>query len=124
MGKTGMPKTGGRKKATPNKKTLELRACAERLGVDPFEVLLLFASGDWKALGYDKSKYLTGSSEYGAFYRWTIEPAVRSKAAAEACQYLNPKRKAIEHSGEIKRPESELSDVELDRRIQSLMKDK
>lgn len=107
MGKKGLPKTGGRKKGCPNKKTQELRECAERLGVNPFEVLLLFAEGNWKALGYNRS---------------VIAPPVRARAAAEACQYLHPKRKAIEHSGEIKSPESELSDLELDRRIQSLMK--
>lgn len=122
MGKKGLPKTGGRKKGQPNKKTEELRECAKRLGVNPFEVLLLFAEGNWKALGYDKEKFVSGINEYGQWYKWTIDPAVRSKAAAEACQYLNPKRKAIEHSGEIKSPESKLSDLELDRRIQSLMK--
>ena len=33
---------------------------------------------------------------------FTIEPSIRSRAAAEACQYLYPKLKALEHSGDIK----------------------
>ena len=124
MGKKDSPKTGGRKKGRPNKRTEELKEISDRLGVDPFEVLLLFASGDWKALGYDKAKFVSGINEYGQWYKWTIDPSLRSRAAAEACQYLNPKRKAIEHSGEIKSPQSELSDAELDRRIQSFLKEK
>jgi hypothetical protein len=90
---------GGRQKGTPNKIKADLRAIAKKMGIDPFEVLLLFASGNWKKLGYDKERYISGMNEYGVFEKWTIDPAVRAKAAAEAAQYLFPKLKAIEHTG-------------------------
>lgn len=87
-----------RPKGTPNKKSTEQTALAEKLGVDPFEILLLFASGDWKALGYKSETFVASSSDKGEIVKWTIDPAVRAKSAAEACQYLYPKRKAVELS--------------------------
>jgi len=88
-------KTGGRLKGTPNKRTQSLIERAEALGVDPFEVLLHVAKGDWKSLGYK-----TGTTE-GPFgskpERITLKD--RMHAAAEACQYIHPKRKAVELTG-------------------------
>ena len=96
----GSPKTvgSGRKKGTPNKSISPLKERAQALGVDPFEVLLLFAKGDWKALGYDAETYTVHSKDFSNELL-TIQPQVRAKAAAEACQYLFPKLKAIEHTG-------------------------
>lgn len=93
-------KTGGRQKGTPNKDGVPLMQKAQELGIDPFEVLLRFAAGDWKTLGYDAEKFVAGVNEYGSWEKHTIDPAVRMKAASEACNYLFPKKKAIEHSGE------------------------
>lgn len=81
--------TAGRKKGTPNKATLPLEQKALELGVDPFEILLRFAGGDWKGLGYKSEAYEDG---------FTISPEMRLKAASEACQYLLAKKKAIELS--------------------------
>ncbi len=77
-------KYGGRQKGTPNKKTVALQEIAERLDVDPFEILLLYAKGDFITLG------LCG-----------VTSSERLKAAIEAASYLHPKRKAIEHTGEM-----------------------
>lgn len=74
---------GGRQKGTPNKKTVHLRIRARELGVDPFEIVLLYAKGDYKTLGYKKGE---------------ISPALRAQMAAEALEYLESKRKAVEHS--------------------------
>lgn len=124
MGAKGSSKTGGRKKGTRNKLTDEARAIAERMGIDPFEVLLLFADGDWKKLGYDKPKYVTGVNEWGTWYKWTIDPAVRAKAAAEACRFLKPQLKSVElEVGESMQDAIEnLNQKELDQRIESLVK--
>lgn len=78
------PKTGGRQKGTPNKDTSQLAQLAQQLDVDPFEILLLFASGDFMSLGINE-----------------VTPDQRLKAATEACTYLHPKRKALEHSGDM-----------------------
>lgn len=94
--KKGQKKTGGRQKGRPNQKSLPLIEKAQELGIDPFEVLLLFAAGDWKRLGYESetfTKYGAGGVENELF---TIQPSVRAKAAAEASEYLHPKRKAID----------------------------
>jgi hypothetical protein len=99
--KPGHKRLGGRKKGTPNKITAQVLEKTRELGIDPLEILLLFAAGDWKALGYEEDRFLSGSNEHGAYCKWTIDPAVRARCAAEACQYLYPKRKAIEHSGQM-----------------------
>lgn len=94
------PEKSGRKRGTLNKNRQILIEKANELGVDPFEILLRFASGDWKGLGYDEEKYVHSANENGTFYKYTIEPATRAKCASEACQYLHPKRKAVELTGE------------------------
>lgn len=90
----------GRKKGVPNRQTLTVIQKAEELGIDPFKILLYFAAGDWKKLGYESEKYVVSSSDQGFVEKWTIEPAVRAKSAQEACSYLYPKRKAVELSNE------------------------
>lgn len=77
-------KTGGRRKGSLNKKNAQMLEMAERLGVNPFEILLQFAKGDHKALRINPKQ---------------LTPDHRLKAAGEASQYLYPKRKALEHSG-------------------------
>lgn len=99
MGARGAPKTGGRGKGVKNKAN-HVRDLADRLGIDPFKVLLYFAAGDWQALGYEKEK-IEKHSAACVNEEFVIEPSVRARAAAEACQYLHPKLKSVEHSGEI-----------------------
>lgn len=89
-------KTGGRQKGTPNKDTQELKEIAERLGVNPFEVMLLFAKGDWQALGYKNEMYVSSEGDKSTSYKYTIDPATRAKMASDACQFMYPKRKSIE----------------------------
>lgn len=99
----GLPKTGGRKKGSINKKSRELKEIAEDLGVDPFEVLLHFAKGDYKALGYAETvtKYVQGGESYE---EPTISPELRQKSAKDACEYLHPKLKSIELKGSAANP--------------------
>lgn len=98
-GKYGKRKWGGREKGTPNKDTAELQEICKRLKCSPFEVTILFAKGDWKALGYEAEKYVSSESEKATTYKYTIDPSVRAKCASDACQYLYAKRKAVEVSG-------------------------
>lgn len=115
----GHKRLGGREKGTPNKKTRELEQMAEELGIIPFKQLLLFAKGDWKALGYDSAVVVRVGKNGETYEQERITPEMRFKATSESCAYLYPKRKAIEHSGEVsnlspERPLQELSDEELD----------
>lgn len=85
----------GRKKGQKNKDSIPLEEKCKELGVDPFEILLHFASGNWKKLGYkSETKTIFGNNFSNEEYN--IEPSIRSKAAAEACQYVYSKRKAID----------------------------
>lgn len=91
----------GRKKGTPNKTTQSLMEKCEKLGCDPFEILLRFAMGDWQGLGYESRQELKYTSEDGsAVYEDVISPELRQKSAKEASEYLYPKRKAVELSSD------------------------
>lgn len=96
-----MPKYGGRAKGTPNRTALPLQQLAEKLGCNPFEILCRFAIGDAKGLGYSSDIILKHNQKGDTVEQPLIAPELRVKAASEAAQYLYPKRKAIEHSGEI-----------------------
>lgn len=96
----GLPKTGGRKKGSINKDSVPARAKAKELGIDPFEILLYFAAGNWEKLGYKAESYVVEGNNH-INEKLFIEPGIRARAAAEACQYIMPKLKAIEHSGSI-----------------------
>lgn len=85
----------GRKKGTPNKDKAPVREMATRLGVDPLEILLLYAKGDWKSLGYESEKITVYSKDYSN-EKYVIDPAVRMSAAADACRYMYPQLKQIE----------------------------
>jgi hypothetical protein len=114
---SGKTPGSGRKKGTINKSSLPLREKAQALGIDPFEILLHFAAGNWKQLGYEsetQTRYTSGGQGYEVKI---ITPDHRIKGASDACQYLHPKLKQVEAS--IKgildeRPLEHLSDEELE----------
>jgi hypothetical protein len=82
----GLPKTGGRKAGTPNKRRPIAEMC-EELGLDPFK--------EMAKIGSD------------------LEHEKRFEALKELCQYLEPKRKAVEVSGEM--------DLRVKQELESLM---
>ena len=94
------PRYGGRVKGIPNKKTQSLIERCDDLGVDPFDVLLRVAKGDWEALGYDSPTNIIVTKQ-GSYEQDVITLESRVNAAKELCQYLYPKRKAIELSGDV-----------------------
>ena len=78
--KKGHDLSTGRPPGSLNKRRQSLHDKAEQLGVDPFEILLLFAKGDWKTLGEVDG----------------IPTSVRADCAAEACAYLYTRLKPTE----------------------------
>lgn len=84
--------TKGRPKGRRNDRTLKMELLAEKFP-DPFELLMLFATGDWKALGYDSEVYISENAAGSTKIGYTISPEMRLSAAKEACQYLYPKMK-------------------------------
>lgn len=85
----------GRATGTPNKNTIDLQRISDDLGIHPFKILLHFAAGDWQSLGYKKETYVEYGKDYDNEVLY-IKPETRMKAAAQAAEYLYPKRKSIE----------------------------
>lgn len=89
----GHKKTGGRSAGVPNKRTSLITDISSKYKMDPFEILMHFANGNWEALGYDAEVYHmetpTGETKMG----YVITPNMRLMAAKEAVQYLYPKKK-------------------------------
>jgi hypothetical protein len=71
---------------------------AKELGVDVFEILLRFAAGDWKGLGYETDGQTVNTAGGGSYWQYWISPETRQKSAADASQYILPKLKAVELS--------------------------
>lgn len=70
-------KTGGRKKGTPNKRNQEIQAKLDALGCDPVEGMARIAMDE------------------------NNEVSLRGRMFAELAQYVLPKRKAVEVSGQM-----------------------
>lgn len=117
MGAVGTRKTpgSGRKRGTPNKRTEDLLDRAKVLGMDPWDILILFANGDWKGLGYP-AEFIQKHSQHCTNLEYTIDPSVRAKCAQEACSYIYSKKRTIDGNLKLthERPLEGLSDDELD----------
>lgn len=74
----------GKKKGTRNKSKVAVEETAARLGIDPFEVLCLFAKADWQTLGFERPD--------------SISPHMQLKAATNACKYLYAQKRSVEIS--------------------------
>lgn len=98
-------KTGGRKKGSKNKRSWDARVLADKLGVDPLEVLLNFAKRDWEALGYKSPEFVVGYSKDGdPITEEVCNPNRQLNAARDASKYLYSQLKSIEHSGKDGEP--------------------
>lgn len=78
----------GRRKGVPNKRTLHAIEIAQKLNCNPLEILIKFAMGDWKGLGYDSEVYHMATASGDVKAGFTITPQMRLQAAAEASRYL------------------------------------
>jgi hypothetical protein len=85
------PPGAGRKKGTPNKRTLEVLAVLEEENCDPIRYLARVATGQEEA------------------------NMARFMAAKELLQYAAPKLKAVEHSGNIDSEITDAKGVDMDR---------
>lgn len=98
--KKGEPRAAraGRRAGTPNRATQTLQEIADSLGVNPFQILLYFAKGDYEALGLMKpsQKLYDENGEELNIEIPQISLELRQKSAKDACEYLYPKRKSIE----------------------------
>ena len=80
MSSPGGYRYGGRQKGTPNRKTQEVAEKLQALGCDPIEGMARLAMDP------------------------TVDVAIRAQMLKELAQYLYPKRKALEVSGDPDTP--------------------
>lgn len=80
---TPKPPTSGRRKGTPNKRTVALETLKDKAKLDPLEFFAAVLEADAKALGEVPSL------------------DQRLTAAKELASYLYPKRKAVEVKAEV-----------------------
>lgn len=95
--------------------TRKVELTAERLGVDPFEVLCLFAKGDWAALGYPAETKTSFTSAGIEFDEYLISPENRLSAAKEAAKYLYSQKRSVEVS-----QNDALSDMRPEQRLEAM----
>ena len=91
--KKGTPKTGGREKGTPNKRTQYLDRI-KASGVDPFNIMLKIANGE-----VEETEIIKGKDGKPVKVKVPIPWRLRLDACKELAQYLEPKKKAIEITG-------------------------
>lgn len=88
-------KTGGRKAGVPNRRTLQVEEIASRFSIDPFEVLMMVAAGDWKGMGYESPTRTSFAASGIEFEEPVIKISDRVSAAKEASKYLYSQRQAV-----------------------------
>ncbi len=104
-----------RTKGSRDRKMIDAQKKAEELRIDPFEILLLFAAGNWEALGYEKKTKLIPIGKDNMIEEDVIGPELRMNAARDATNYIFAKRKAIEF--DIKDLPDQAFDQEIERRV-------
>ncbi len=105
----------GRPKGSQNKETIDAKALSQRLGIDPFEILLLFAAGRWQELGYENAEKEVKVAGGSSYFVDQISAELRVNAAKDAANYLLPKRKSLEF--DIKELPDQAFDREIERRV-------
>jgi len=97
---TGNTEGKGRPKGSKNKAVQVVEDLVTKLDVDPLEILMLFAKGDWKALGYKSESTIAYTSAGIEYEKLTITPEHRINAATSAVKYIYSQKKAIELSNQ------------------------
>lgn len=88
-------KTGGRVKGSINKRNLQVEEIAAQFNIDPFEVLMMVAAGDWEGLGYDAATRTSFAASGIEFEEPVIKLSDRVQAAKEASKYLYSQKQSV-----------------------------
>lgn len=110
-----LPGQGGRPKGSKNFLNLRVEETVARLKIDPFEILCLFAKGDWKRLGYEKETRTAFTGAGIEFEEPIITPENRLSAAKEAAKYVYSQRRSIEVA-----PPDHLKDMTPEQKLEAL----
>jgi hypothetical protein len=85
----------GRPRGATNERTRRVEEIADKYALDPFEVLLMIASGDWKGLGYESATRTSFTNAGIEFEEPVIKISDRGNAAKEAARYLYSQKQAV-----------------------------
>ena len=95
----------GRIKGSKNFRTARDQKTAEsilaKFKFHPLEMLMMFAHGDWKGLGYDAECFFHETAEEAVKMGYNITADHRLSAAKDACAYVLSKKQAVEVSGDL-----------------------
>ena len=107
-------KTGGRKKGTPNKKTQEVIDRLKELSCDPIEGMAKIAMNDCPCTSCNEAGFIVIDTnkpeeketcpDCNGAGKLAASLELRGQMYKELAQYVAPKRKAIEVSGEGGKP--------------------
>lgn len=61
---------------------------AAKFKLDPFQIQMMFALGDWKGLGYEAECYFMEKADGAIKMGYVISPEMRLDAAKNAAKYL------------------------------------
>jgi hypothetical protein len=91
----------GRPKGAKNKHTFQVEEIAHKFDVEPFEIMMRIAVGDWKFFGFDGATKITYTMNGIEVEELNIPMKERAQMAKEASKYLYSAKQAIEVTGEM-----------------------
>jgi len=94
-------KTGGRKKGSKNKFTFNAEELARNLNIDPLEICIHIAAGNWKEAGFPDEFIFVEKPDGAIAARPCITPEMRLAASKEAAKYMYSVKQSVQHSGEV-----------------------
>ena len=86
---------GGRPKGVKNLRTRTIEEIASKFNIDPFEVLMMVAVGDWQGLGYESKTKTTFTMQGIEVEEENIKLSDRVQAAKEASKYLYSQKQSV-----------------------------
>lgn len=99
--KSDVKRSVGRPKGMPNKPKECVAELCERLGFNPFELLIHIGKSDHKALGYETADITKRAKSGETFVEDRISLDQRLKAAAQLTSHVAPVLKAVEVNANV-----------------------
>lgn len=84
-----------RTKGSKNKRSFDAEELALRFDVDPLEVLLMIAAGDWKSLGFEEKSRTSFTPQGIEILEDNVPLSQRCQAAKEAAKYLYAAKQSV-----------------------------
>ncbi len=86
----------GSRKGCKNKHTFQVEEIAHKFRVEPFEIMMRIASGDWEFFDFPSPTKMTFTPQGIEIEELNIPMELRGKMAEKACRYLYSQKQAVE----------------------------